>query len=296
EDVTVRLRQALTMSRNLHLVVKRSGEELLDFLLEKPAAWKDKEVLLWTWAPSPQDVLALTRPGQIYICHVHIKLAVSTSNGTTFLFTVSSLRCLEKWQNLDMKENGRCSPGLLPWPKESLPEPLCVEWQPHGSDESTLRVMAFAPLREHRPVIQPFEKFIGNLVASVRPAVKLEWVPGNESSYEQVFAREANCNISTLLSFFPMTIRVEPHLQYQSGDLSPVVVVVPASLGPHPGLLKAVTAEFSVALWVATALAVGGITVALAVASTCRGRPRLTALAAAPLQALAAAPGAASPG
>ncbi|KAE8745605.1 Ionotropic receptor 218, partial [Frankliniella occidentalis] len=177
--------------------------------------------------------------------------------------------------------------GLLFRSKESLTQPMCQKWEKHKSEKFDRRVFALAPPPQLSVIERPFKKVIETLVATLRPAVKLVWITHNVTIYDQVFAGEANCSLAALISFFPLTIHVEPHLQYQGDVLSQAVVVVPAGLGPHPGLLKAVTAEFSVALWVATALAVVGMTVALAVASACRGRPRLAALAAAPLQALA---------
>ncbi|KAE8745607.1 Ionotropic receptor 215, partial [Frankliniella occidentalis] len=190
EDLNVRLRQTLTTSRTLNLVVKRSGKELLDFLMEVRDAWNFKQVLLWTWASSPHDVLALTQAQPLWMCRVRINLAVSNPNGTTVLYSATEMGCQDKWQDIESEENGRCSPGLLPWPKESLPEPLCLEWQPRRSGKSTTRVTALAPPQALTDVIRPYKKLVENLVASVQPAVELDWVSNNKTSYWQVFASE----------------------------------------------------------------------------------------------------------
>ncbi|KAE8745637.1 Ionotropic receptor 213 [Frankliniella occidentalis] len=288
-DMIARLRQTMTMSRTLQLVVKRSGKGLLDFVLERPAALglRHRQVLLWTWAPSAQDVLKLTASSNIWMCGVLLNLAVTTPDGTTFLYSVTSPNCQEKWQDIHMKEISRCSPGLRLWPKGTLPEPMCLEWKPRGPGKSPIRVIASEPPPELGVVVGLYKEIVVGMVGRVQPVVQLDWIPHNTKNVYNIFAGAANCNIEAFMSFFPLLVNVEPHLQFEAVTLHSVLVVVPAGLDPHPSLLKAVTAEFSVALWVATALAVVGMTAALAVASACRGRPRLAALAGAPLQALA---------
>ncbi|KAE8745604.1 Ionotropic receptor 219, partial [Frankliniella occidentalis] len=228
EDETVGLRQTLTKSRALYLVVKRRGEKLLDFLLEKPGIFHLKQVLLWTWAPSPQDVLALTPSSRIWVCGgVLLHLAISTPNGTTFLYYPPKQGCHEPWQDIKMKENGRCSPGLRSWSKGSLPEPLCLEWKQNGSRKSPVQVVALEPPPDLRVISDLYKKYIENQVEAVGSKVELAWVPTNKTM-SQVFVDAANCNLAALMYFFPVTVGVEPHLQYDTLHFVEVAVVVPA--------------------------------------------------------------------
>ncbi|KAE8748199.1 Ionotropic receptor 223, partial [Frankliniella occidentalis] len=263
------------------LVVFRTGEELVEYATahQLPPSMR---LVLWTWAPSPRTVLALAPDKPLWVCHAHVTLAVSMPNGTTTLHSAVTDGCQVKWQLLGMSPLDSCSTGASGWRRPNgHPTSDCSAWgpRPHNSPPVVY-------LERPDPPNEQYREFVGSLVSAMHPPVRTEWVSARVSY--RVRSDLAACNLSGLVSYGSSTPIFLPHLRPEWRILTNVVVVVPVGRGPSFSLLKAVTAEFSAELWIASAAALLAMTLALAAASACLGRPRLpAALAVALLQTLA---------
>ncbi|KAE8748218.1 Ionotropic receptor 222 [Frankliniella occidentalis] len=274
-----RIRNQMSRGRILVLVVQPTAAELLEYML-KDAIRGPVLTLMWTWAPTPQDVLGFASEEPLWLCHVPLILAVALPDGTTSLHAGVPEGCLATWPSLNMPQVDTCSAGS--WRRGPPIPRMCTRWTPPSSPPPHI---VYAE-KSSPGLNKNFDDFHRDTISTIRPRVRIQWVRGK--SLRDVTLNMFYCNLSGLTIIEPMPLSTAAHhISSEWVVWTPVLVAVPAGRGPRATLLQAVTAEFSAELWIALAAAFLAMTLALAAASACLGRPRLAALAVALLQTLA---------
>ncbi|KAE8751232.1 Ionotropic receptor 221 [Frankliniella occidentalis] len=273
-----RIRNQMSRGRILVLAVLPTAAELLEYMTEH-AIRQPEQTLMWTWAPTPQDVLGLASEEPLWLCYVPLILAVTLPDGTTSLHTGVPKGCLATWPSLDMPQVDTCPAGSRYWRRGPPIPRLCTRWTPPSSPHIVY-------VEKSSPGLENFDNFYRGTISTIRPRVRMQYVRGND--LRDVSLNMFYCNLSGLILDEPVPIAAAAHhISSVWVVWSRIVVTVPAGRGPRGTLLQAVTAEFSAELWIASAVAFLAMTLALAAVSACLGRPRLAALAVALLETLA---------
>ncbi|KAE8741725.1 Ionotropic receptor 128 [Frankliniella occidentalis] len=282
---SIRLLLKLQETDSVILIADDDGFDVAEGLntCELPAV---SRLLLWTWADSPQDVVPLKNPtlNETCITDMEVALAVSTRNGTTFLFYVLGDATRPEYP-IVAAEIDVWSPSTRSWERQARPfKRMCSNWQ-QGNKRSKFTPLEMLASIPNALVDQKmYRDALTHFANSLRPPANVKWV----TDFNQAWDKVLNCTLSGFVFFYPLPIR--PASVVRCGELlkSSIQVVVPDGLGPSPALLQAVTGEFSAELWCATAGAVLAVAVATALADRAiLSRPPLAALTDAPLQALA---------
>ncbi|KAK3925083.1 Suppressor of mec-8 and unc-52 protein-like protein 2 [Frankliniella fusca] len=281
----------LAQTRNFYVVVSRTARAMLAHLEAFPDV-RLQRVFLWTWARSPRDVLSLSSSlSSLWLCPLSAHLAVSSPDGTTTLFYANMQPCRiikRAWREVNFTEVDRCSPGRRAWRPETIPR-MCDRWSPPPG-ESKLRMFFKRELKWNLLPALYKNRMWGAIMARVRTSLKahVDLLLEEDTDASAPLAAVYDCSMAGFVVFRPFVAVLGPaHVRFGCASKGSVVVLVPSGLGPRPSLLRAVTAEFTVGMWCATAVALVSMALALAAAWWCSGRPALDALAAAPLQALA---------
>ncbi|KAE8749489.1 Ionotropic receptor 113 [Frankliniella occidentalis] len=254
-------------------------------------------MVLWTRTSSLDSALLrdqVDRGRLLWVCERRRHLIVSAPNGTTVYFSPDiGESCVMRWSDLKVTEMGRCEPGHRGWQGPRWPR-LCSRWKSPEPGKTASQFLCIKPnirsshhqIADLNPYYDTFYKYASILTTAVsrRMPVELSFV---ERGGSELMNSTVNCSLAAALLRSPVSVGPSPYLEYDSFFMAPIIVVVPAGAGPRLDPLRAVTAEFSAELWVATALALLFMTAAAAVAWTTLGRPPLAALAAASLQTLA---------
>ncbi|KAE8741016.1 Ionotropic receptor 114 [Frankliniella occidentalis] len=253
-------------------------------------------IVFWTKAQSLAD--ALRDPADptmtLWMCSTNLYLAISTPNHTTIMYGPNiGENCFVKWSDLKMREIGRCKLGRRGWQGQQW-QRICSTWKSPEMADTTARFLSFIPYHSdpHRVgastvLFEPYNQFSSSLTTVVsrqtQTSIKLSW----ERNVSILNGFVTNCSLAAAVLSYALDVRSSAEIQLDALFMVPVTVVVPAGAGLRLDPLRAVTAEFSAELWIATALALLFMTAAIAVAWTTVGRPPVAALAAASLQTLA---------
>ncbi|KAK3917342.1 Triosephosphate isomerase [Frankliniella fusca] len=249
-------------------------------------------VVVWTSV----STLSLERHGSgsgrpLPLCGLRFYLIVTLADGTSLLYTPSCTKrnVFLSWSSAEFSVLDRCAPGRG-W--QTRLQPVCSWWRP--GLKPPYSVFSFRHEYDPRFVLGDIQKrYVESLAAAM--SSRLTWIHDNVSS---LVLHMDNCSLGAILMPLSSSLSTERnHYGHGGYRMTALAAVVPAGLGsPRPRLLQAVTAEFSVTLWIATALAQVSMTAATAVAWVCAGRPPLAALAATGLQTLAPLLGQPPPG
>ncbi|KAE8746456.1 Ionotropic receptor 206 [Frankliniella occidentalis] len=271
-------------------VVAMGSVAQLDKLAEIESIPQMSHILLWIRARSLSDVLPhfATRNMPLWLCFANLYILLSTPNGTSILNSPDMTdRCMTTGRLLRMKEIDRCEPGARGWRRKPW-TPVCDGWsQPPRNRSSPVQVFAIRPDYKLGNVnVDEFHHFVGNMTSllSRRRSVQVLWT--SPFSFELQNALRTCRMGAVFLSYSGPVVR-NPNTQHISYHFASVVAVVPSGLGQRFGLLRTVTAEFSLALWVTTVLSSLSMTLTVAAAWMCSGRTPTSALAVASLQTLA---------
>ncbi|KAK3917709.1 Proline--tRNA ligase [Frankliniella fusca] len=250
-----------------------SLDNISDDLIENVA------VVLWTSARTLSH-LQRGSGALLPLCAARLYVIVTTADGKSLLYTPSCTSMIvSSWTSIALNVVDRCAPGRG-W--QTRWQPVCFWWRPGLKPPYS----TFALRREydHRLVLgDPHERYVESLAAAM--SSRLTWIQNNASS---LFLHADNCSLGIVLVSHSAPVISVTRIEQGGYRMTSLAVAVPAGLGsPGPRVLQAVTAEFSVTLWIATVLALVSMTAATAAAWVCAGRPPLAALAAAGLQTLA---------
>ncbi|KAE8751710.1 Ionotropic receptor 120 [Frankliniella occidentalis] len=283
-DLPDRLRCELHDTPKLAVIGMVSANWLSEVLAHTGAMAPMSGIVLWTRAPSLLDALHHLKKarGTVYLCMIKLDLVVSAPNGTSFLGQLTANECVPHFQSLKVQAIDRCTSG--PGWQHRQWHKLCSEWQP-PKEGPRLRVYSFKPKETAADSV-----IDGRIVGHITAALNRRH-PFNVSLYEKFDEKIPrvleSCGVALCFTRIAVPVIDVPHIRFAGLRIRPTIAIVPAGAGLRLLPLRAVTAEFSAELWVATALALLFMTAALAVAWTTLGRPPLPALAAASLQTLA---------
>ncbi|KAE8751714.1 Ionotropic receptor 116 [Frankliniella occidentalis] len=285
-DLSDRLSCELYDTPKLAVVGMESPVRLSEFVAHIGAMSPMSGIVLWTRAPSLLDALQHLRaaPGTVWLCALNFVLVVSAPDGTTFLGHLTADECVSYFRTLQVRALDRCTSGPGWQHRQWLK--LCSEWQ-QPKEGPRLGVYAFKPkgMAGHLgPVIQ-YESHLTEALSRRQP-FNVSWFDEYEFDKDIVSLLE-RCGVALCFMGRAVPVIDTPNVRFAGLGIMPTIAIVPAGAGLRLSPLRAVTAEFSAELWVATALALLFMTAALAVAWTTLGRPPLSALAVALLQALA---------
>ncbi|KAE8743022.1 Ionotropic receptor 147 [Frankliniella occidentalis] len=221
-------------------------------------------------------------------CNAQTVLALTAADGTTALYALVPDGCpapaegevpsateLDRWA----PEERRWLSGASPFSK------FCDSWLPPAPDEPfTLYVLGWGGAREHFDRLSDDLKRYNSLDMRITKTI----VSLYDDRLQEVVARMKQCR----LDGFVVRLNLQPLSSdemtcFFDATPDPIVVIVPAGLGPAVNPLDAVLVEFSPAVWLGTALA--ALSTAAALACTLR-RDRGAALLLALTPLLAQAP------
>ncbi|KAE8738127.1 Ionotropic receptor 201 [Frankliniella occidentalis] len=289
-----------------------SSAQLIEYMAQVKQFPSVSAIILWTLESSLKDVLMhATRGTVLWLCNWDVYIVVSAPDGTSSQFSPAQRRgCVATWESLnELTEKDQCAPsgrlesrpgnrnGGRLWERHQVRR-LCSAWRPppesKESEGSALTVISLKPAWKN-PVVENLCHLVSNLtnVVNRQRPVELHW---STRSGKDIQEAVHNCNLSAAFLGFLAPVGLYQHIRYSTPYMVHVVVIVPAGLGQRLSLLEAVTDEFTVELWIATASSLLFMTAAIAVAWTSLGRPPLPALAAASLQTLAPLLGQSPPG
>ncbi|KAE8751732.1 Ionotropic receptor 101 [Frankliniella occidentalis] len=253
-------------------------------------------LVVWVRARSLEDALhdPVGLSSWFWICNKNVHLLLTTPNGTTIQYVPDvGGSCVVTWSDLKMREVRRCEPGRRQgWQGQPSRPRLCSRWKSPETGKTTPKFLSVRPPHYRQFDVpaaydEPYHLAVSTLTTAVsrwlRTPIELSW----ESNNSVVFAQITNCSLNAAFLNYPVKVRNVSHIEFDSFFMSPTIVVVPGGSVMRLNVLRAVTAEFSAELWIATALALLFMTAAMVVAWTTLGRPPLSALAAATLQTLA---------
>ncbi|KAE8749557.1 Ionotropic receptor 150 [Frankliniella occidentalis] len=283
-----RLRVQVQVRHHVFVVVADGPEALISRTTGMTKSMcRFHRALFWTTAvaTSAQEVVAnktfLGGITQWRDCNAQTVLALTAADGTTTLYALVPPDCSVAGEVVPpVTELNRCAPGEQRWLSGASPfSKFCDHWVPtENRDHFTLFVIGqwgggnklYDLLSQN---IRRYNKFREKVLETV---VNLD-----NRQLQVVLSKIKQCRLDGFLVLY----QVEPP---SSDDLTcfydsmgtPVVVVVPAGLGPAVNPLDAVLVEFSPAVWLGTALA--ALSTAAALACTLRrdrGAALLLALA-----------------
>ncbi|KAK3925456.1 Phosphoglucosamine mutase [Frankliniella fusca] len=244
-------------------------------------------VVLRTWVSSPGDLVGITSPDlRTGLCFSIIYMVVTSSAGTTHLLTPSPSLCSASWSAKELDRCGASAPW--PWPRLRVrPLPvLCTHWNathtPADSRNSLALYIASLDHDVNWKALDDHSGFGEDLARRLRVPFRK-----NFNKDERLHVLANSCNLSAYLELESIPVTPFPHLTFGDVAIKGTMVVVPSGLAHVPQPLRAVTAEFSGHMWVATAVGLLAVVLAMAGAWVCRGRAPVPALAAAALEATA---------
>ncbi|KAE8751711.1 Ionotropic receptor 119, partial [Frankliniella occidentalis] len=283
-DLPDRLRCELHDTPKLAVIGMVSANRLSEVLAHTGAMGPMSGIMLWTRAPSLLDAMHHLKAarGTIWLCMMRFNLVVSAPDGTSLLGHLTADNCVPHFRSLEVRAVDRCTSG--PGWQHRQWHKLCSEWQP-PKEGPRLRVYAYKPKGTVADSAIDV-RIVGHITAALsrRQLLNVSWFEEFNEKIPRVLER---CGVALCFMGRAVPVFDTPHVRFASFRIRPTIAVVPAGAGLRLSPLRAVTAEFSVELWVATALALLFMTAAAAVAWTTLGRPPLAALAAASLQTLA---------
>ncbi|KAE8743712.1 Ionotropic receptor 130 [Frankliniella occidentalis] len=279
-------------SGNTHNIVLIAGDDrarLVDTINRTAPAYN--RVLLWTQAARLEHVLGLLEP--LWVATNQVSLAVSLTNGTTFLCS-SSLRFVKESSmfSVDLTPIDQWVPTVRRWQRRDSPFlKFCSAWRSHhqaGGDRANFKLLSVLPdpILEHP---RDYIDLVNTLTHSLGQTIDVEWMrEENDEALDELRRRTFSCTLDALVTYrFSPTRSNWPELRNVDPILISMQVVVPAGL-QRVTHLQALTVEFSAELWWATVVAVVAVTMATVLAARLAlGLPLATAWTAAPLQALA---------
>ncbi|KAK3916743.1 Thymidylate synthase [Frankliniella fusca] len=244
-------------------------------------------VVLRTWVSSPGDLLSFTTPSlRTGLCYSTIYMVVTSSVGTTQLLIPTPDLCSASWSAKELDRCGASAPW--PWPRLRVrPLPvLCSHWnETHTAADSRNSLALYAPLSpmvDWAALDHHFAEYGEELSRRLHVPLRSKL---NKRERLQELANSCNLSAYQVMESVPVT--PQAHLTFGDVGIKGTMVVVPSGIARVPQPLRAVTAEFSGHMWVATAVGLLAVVLAMAGAWVCRGRAPLPALAAAALEATA---------
>ncbi|KAE8751708.1 Ionotropic receptor 122 [Frankliniella occidentalis] len=287
-----RLRCELYATPKFAVVGMASAVQLSEFVAHIGGMAPMSGLVLWTRAPSLLAVLQHLRAarGMVWLCAMNFDLVVSAPDGTSLLGRLTGDECVAHLPSLGVQAIDRCTSG--PGWQQRQWHKLCSEWQPPKKGPR-LGVYAFKPKgtdSDSAPESQIVRQV--TVALSRRQPFNVSWY----ESFRHIPDALGRCSVAVCFMDRAIPVIDYPHIRFAGFKITPVIAVVPAGAGLRLVPLRAVTAEFSAELWIATALALLFMTAAVAVAWTTLGRPPLAALAVAILQTVAPLLGQSPPG
>ncbi|KAE8751709.1 Ionotropic receptor 121 [Frankliniella occidentalis] len=283
-DLPDRLRCELHDTPKLAVIGIANAVQLSKFVAHAAPMAPMSGIVLWTRAPSLLDALHHLKAAQgtLWLCTRRFDLVVSAPDGTSLLAQLTADTCVPHFRSLKAQAVDRCTLG--PGWQHRQWHKLCSGWQPPKEGP---RLMVYAYKPQGTVADSAIDgRIVGHITAALsrRHPFNVSWF---EEFTEHIPRALERCGVALCFMGRAVPVIDTSHVRYAGLMIRPTIAVVPVRAGLRLGPLRAVTAEFSAELWVATALALLFMTVAAAVAWTTLGRPPLSALAVASLQTLA---------
>ncbi|KAE8748245.1 Ionotropic receptor 224 [Frankliniella occidentalis] len=268
-----RLEYAFNTKNDIFVVVRDGvvGANVLSFefpLHIPPMA----RVVVWAHGLQVGAELTLLRDKQLMYCLPQQTALVTTTDLDTRLFTFpDATHCHLNDRLVRAVEVNRCPSVGQRWQKgELVVRKVCTEWQTVDGNDDSLEILVAAGRREWTD--KTFDIWLTQVQRVPGHHVPVRYIHEDDEDHERIRDAFLNCRMAALMMGHTMRAFVSSELSYDAIDKYRLVVVVPVGRGPQPGLLRAVTSEFSAALWIATALSVPCMAAAMAAAAWVRGR------------------------
>ncbi|KAE8746176.1 Ionotropic receptor 210, partial [Frankliniella occidentalis] len=224
----------LASTDNIYVIAGDSKAQITDTLSDSTIPLIGR-LLLWTRAHRPEDVLALDLASYPWLTEKELALAVSTPDGSSFLYNIAIDLDLAPAYHYNAAEIDRWSPVTRRWQRQGSPfTRLCPRWRSprtRGGDVAPLRANAIVPNRSLR-LSEAYIEHVTALMNSLRPPVRVNWQVEGWGVYREEQNRIFNCTLPVFVTPRSLPIRCCYHaLRYASHPLTAVQVVVPAGMG-----------------------------------------------------------------
>ncbi|KAE8744318.1 Ionotropic receptor 225 [Frankliniella occidentalis] len=250
-----RLEYQFRTQDDIFLIAREVSADVLKFEFE-PRVPIRARVLIWTHALSPEVDLTLARDKHLWYCPPQqVALAVSTFTGGTVLYHFQAdALCDFNSSFVKAKEINRCTSNDQHWQNNNtVLRKACVDWKTSDKN-SSIQILALRPDDE---TWNNFETWVMLIKRLIRRPVAVRQILVIDDEFARIYHSANYCRLATVVS---------SDITHGDVVMYGLMVLVPSGLGPQPGLLRAVTNEFSIELWIATVLSVLCVAAAMAVA------------------------------